>query len=378
MKAGIYFHIPFCKQACHYCNFHFSTTLKNKSSLLNAIGREIDLRKKDWQKHDYQSIYFGGGTPSLLNYSELNELLNKVKSNFSINENAEITLEANPDDLSKDYLKQLLDAGINRLSIGVQSFFDKDLEFMNRAHNEKEAVRSIEDAYNIGIKQISIDLIYGTPGMNNAQWLDNLKIAASLPISHISCYALTLEPNTAFHHFVKKEKMQAPDDGLAEQQFKMLQDFVNEKKWEHYEISNIAIDKKRAIHNSSYWNGNPYIGFGPSAHSFDGHKTRAWNISSNAKYIRDLEAGVSFSEEEVLTKQDRFNEILMTGLRRKEGLSFSKITDYLDDEVQANEFKKNLNSLKKKKHLLTEGDNWKINKESVFLADYIISELFWI
>lgn len=378
MKAGIYFHIPFCKQACHYCNFHFSTSLQNKTELLAALTQEIDLRKTNWQTLEYQSIYFGGGTPSLLKYSELNDLLHKVRANFQIIDNAEITLEANPDDLNKNYLNQLIDAGVNRLSIGIQSFFDKDLDFMNRAHNASEALKVIEDAKIAGFNKISIDLIYGVPGMTDQQWVENLKIAASLPIDHISCYALTLEPNTAFHHFVNNNKMPAPNDESAERHFKLLQGFVDEKNWNHYEISNIAIGNSKAIHNSNYWNGSPYLGLGPAAHSYDGKGTRSWNISNNPNYIKRINKGLEFSEKESLTLKDQFNEMLMTGLRKKNGISFSQTNSLLANEKLKEDYFRNLKSLENKGYLENMQDNWSINKQHLFIADSIISELFWV
>ncbi|MEX0813037.1 MAG: radical SAM family heme chaperone HemW [Chitinophagales bacterium] len=378
MDAGIYIHIPFCKQACHYCNFHFSTSLKNKTALLDAIACEIDLRKIEWQNTQFKSIYIGGGTPSLLNNLELKQLFGKIKRNFHVSENAEITLEANPDDLNKKYLEELKDTGINRLSIGIQSFRDRDLIYMNRAHNAKEALDVVWLAKKAGFEQISIDLIYGVPGMSESAWLENLEHAAAMPINHISCYALTLEPNTALNHFVKSGKSPAPDEALASKHFELLTEKVAEKNWDHYEISNIAIDGQRAIHNSSYWNGTPYFGLGPAAHSYDGKNKRFWNISNNSKYIKGIKTGSGFWKGETLSNTDRFNEKLMTGLRQKEGINYEELNALFKDNKQKQLFLSNLYKLGEKELLEKKDNRWTLTKKSLFLADHVVSELFLV
>lgn len=376
MTAGIYIHIPFCKQACHYCNFHFSTSLKNKTALLNAICKEIEQRRSEWIQHDFQSIYFGGGTPSLLSAEELSVITDLLFDTFQIEKSAEITLEANPDDLNVDYLNQLKANGINRLSIGIQSFRDEDLKYMNRAHNSKEALASIELAHKAGFEEISIDLIYGVPGMSLLDWEKNLEMASNLPVNHLSCYALTIEPKTALDHFIKKEIYQAPDDNLTADHFSALQNWASKMNWDHYEISNIAMNGKRALHNSSYWNGKPYVGFGPAAHSFDGKKTRRWNIANNAKYIRALNNNDSFSQSETLSKKDLFNERIMTSLRKKEGIAIEEIEALLIDSISLKIFQKAVQRLKQQNLITIENNYLLLSKEGQFLADHVISELF--
>ncbi|MEM1220964.1 MAG: radical SAM family heme chaperone HemW, partial [Bacteroidota bacterium] len=285
--AGIYLHIPFCKQACHYCNFHFSTSLRKKTEMVEALLREIDLRHDYLSDRQLRSIYLGGGTPSLLTGSELEQLFERIDQYFTIAPDAEITLEANPDDLSREYLSALAKSPVNRLSIGVQSFFAEDLAFMNRAHTAEEADRCIRLAQDAGFSNMSIDLIYGSPTTPLEHWIQNLEKSIALGVPHLSTYALTVEPKTALEHFVAKGKVPAPKDEHMEEQFMAMLDRLEAAGYEHYEISNWAKPGHYAVHNTSYWQGIPYLGIGPSAHSYDG-QSRQWTIANNARYMAGL------------------------------------------------------------------------------------------
>ena len=372
--SGIYIHIPFCKQACHYCDFHFSTSLKKKTELVAAICKELALRK-DEIKGEIQTIYFGGGTPSLLTLEELEQILDVVKSNFSISVDPEITLEANPDDLTKNVILQLSKSPINRLSIGVQSFFEEDLKLMNRAHNASEAMSSIKEASRY-FNNISIDLIYGIPGMSTARWQENLNIALSLKVPHLSCYALTVEPRTALETFIKKGIVAPVEDDVAEEHYKLLLTASEAAGYENYEFSNFSTEGFHSQNNTAYWQGKSYLGIGPSAHSYDGD-TRSWNINNNTKYIKGIEAGSLPIEREVLSKKDKFNEYIMTGLRTKWGVSLDKIEndfgktfhDYLLEQAEE--------SLSKKL-LFLENNVLKVSKNGKFLSDGIASNLFLV
>ncbi len=319
---GVYIHIPFCKQACHYCNFHFSTSLKLKAPLLEAMVKELELRR------DYLgnvpvlgSIYLGGGTPSLLSPAELDSLFEAIYRTFPVSSNAEITLEANPDDLTREYLGGLRQTPVNRLSIGIQSFSEADLRWMNRAHNATEARRCIEYALAAGFHNLTCDLIYGTPPTSDAQWDANIRILLDYGIPHLSCYCLTVEPKTALAHFVKTGQSPPVDDEKAARQFLHLMDVMEQAGYVHYEISNFAREGYYARHNTAYWQGEPYLGLGPGAHSFNGN-ARQWNMPNNAMYVKHIESAALWEilrglvwDEEVLTPKDRYNEYVMTGLR---------------------------------------------------------------
>lgn len=321
--AGIYFHIPFCSKACHYCNFHFSTSLHRKPEVLQAMLQQLQQRQLPTGvalPTHISSIYFGGGTPSLLSAAELAQLLAAVRQQFAVSADAEITLEANPDDIDAARLEQWLAMGINRLSMGVQSFHDDDLRWMNRAHRASQSLAAIHAARAAGFHNFSIDLIYGVPGMSMERWQHNVEQAMALQVPHLSCYALTVEEKTALHHFVQKGKVAPMDDALQARHFEALMQWTAAQGYEHYEISNYALPGNRSRHNSSYWQGQPYWGIGPSAHSFDGQHTRWWNIANNSEYIRLLQAGAPAYEVEVLSPVQRMNETIMTLLRTSEGL----------------------------------------------------------
>ncbi len=317
--AGIYTHIPFCKQTCSYCNFHFSTSLKLKQQLLNALAMEIELSSGYLPNKNIDSIYLGGGTPSLLSETELNTIFDHLARHYSWNEEAEITIEANPDDLSDAHLKSLSNSPINRLSIGIQSFHEQELRFMNRAHSSAEASACIQKALDHGFENLSADLIFGLPGSTLESWNSNLETATAFQIDHLSCYSLTVEEKTALAHRVKTDQVAMPEQENAAAQFLHTIKFLEEVGFEHYEISNYAKPGKRAQHNSSYWSGELYLGLGPSAHSFNG-KARRWNVANNPQYIKEIGGNQIPYEEETLSAVDCANEVIMTSLRTMEGL----------------------------------------------------------
>jgi oxygen-independent coproporphyrinogen-3 oxidase len=321
--SGIYIHIPFCKQACHYCDFHFSTSLKKKDEMILALAKEIEMRKSEFQYEVVETIYFGGGTPSRLQIADLRLQIDSIYQNYTVTENPEITLEANPDDLSSDYLIELSKIGINRLSIGIQSFFEDDLKMMNRAHNSAEAKKCLEVA-TMYFDNISIDLIYGIPGMSNEKWMQNIEMALAFKVPHISSYALTVEPKTALHSFIQKQLIPQPDEEVAQEHFQNLVEKLTENDFIHYELSNFGKENYFSKNNSSYWLGKKYIGIGPSAHSYDGQK-RGWNVSNNSVYIKSILENKLPMETEILSKTDRYNEYIMTGLRTMWGVSLERI-----------------------------------------------------
>lgn len=371
---GIYIHVPFCKKACHYCNFHFSTQLQLKSDLVAAICKEAVLRKAFLQE-PIDTIYLGGGTPSLLSGSELEILLNTLNEHYTISPDAEITLEANPDDIDSEKLNHWHQAGINRLSIGIQSFFEEDLQWMNRAHNAEQAKHCIELAQTAGFYNLTIDLIYGTPGLTNERWKQNIETALTLGIPHLSCYALTVEPNTALDVMVRKGTKKEIDTDHQATHFNTLTETLQNAGFEHYEISNFAKPGFRSKHNSSYWQGKPYLGLGPSAHSFDGHVTRQWNISNNPLYISSLQQGIIPLESETLTTVQRINEYLMTSLRTIEGISLNFLENKWGEEskqavlkaAQIHVAQQNIEL--REQHII-------LTAQGKFLADGIAADLF--
>ncbi|WP_223266514.1 radical SAM family heme chaperone HemW [Gelidibacter gilvus] len=372
---GIYIHIPFCKQACHYCDFHFSTSLKKKDELVNALAKELVLRKDEFKNQNVETIYFGGGTPSLLSIEELQFLIDEVYKNYKVSENPEITIEANPDDLTHQKLNDYAASPINRLSIGIQSFFEEDLKLMNRAHNSDEAKKCLEEATK-HFDNISIDLIYGIPGMSNERWIQNLEIALAFNIPHISSYALTVEPKTALATFIKKGIIKNVDDDLAQEQFHIMIEKLEAAGFIHYELSNFGKPGYFSRNNSAYWQGKPYLGIGPSAHSFDG-KHRGWNVRNNSKYIQSLNENVIPIETETLSTTDKYNEYVMTGLRTIWGVSIEKV------EKEFGELYKNYLLEQSQKHIIRQLlylDDGKllVTKKGKFLSDGIASDLFKI
>ena len=373
--SGIYIHIPFCKQACHYCDFHFSTSMAKKDVMISALKNELVLRKEEFKDEVLETIYFGGGTPSVLETSEINDLIQTVYSNYHVTKNPEITLEANPDDLSTEKLLALSNSPINRLSIGIQSFFEEDLLFMNRAHNAYEAEECIKEAIR-HFDNISIDLIYGIPGMSNKRWQENIDKALSYGIPHISSYALTVEPKTALANFIKKGTVKPVDDEQAQMQFHILYDVLTRAGFDCYEVSNFGKPGYYSKNNTAYWLGAKYMGIGPSAHSYDGER-RGWNINNNPKYLKAIEKGELPMETEVLSKSDKYNEYVMTGLRTSWGISLERILNEFGDKYStylAQRIKKYV----EQQLLKVSEDQLVATKKGKFLVDGIASDLFMI
>ncbi len=371
--AGIYIHIPFCKQACHYCDFHFSTSMKRKEEIVLALIHEIQLRKNEFQDEIVETIYFGGGTPSVLTNAEILSLIEAVYQNFEVIEKPEITLEANPDDLSEERIIALSETPINRLSIGIQSFFEEDLQLMNRAHNSEEAKKCLEIATTY-FENISVDLIYGIPGLTNEMWKQNIQTALSFGVPHISSYALTVEPKTALHKLIQTGKIAAPKDDVAQEHFEILVETLIDKGFIHYELSNFGKPDYFSKNNSSYWLGKKYLGIGPSAHSFDG-KSRSWNIANNSLYIKSILEHKLPNEVEILTQQDRYNEYVMTGLRTIWGVSLERIEKDFGDKYLQYLLKQSDKFLKDELLSIVDGILTATPKGK-FLVDGIASDLF--
>lgn len=370
--AGIYVHIPFCRQACAYCDFHFSTLSRDREAMPAAILKEAALRKDYLGSRDLQTIYFGGGTPSILEPKTIQEILDGLKQYFSWPAAAEITLEANPDDLNESYLKALAKTEVNRLSIGIQSFKDADLQFMNRAHTATEARSALELAGKYGF-EISIDLIYGLPEQSMADWQWQLEQMSAYGVPHFSAYALTVEDRTALAKWVKQGKVHV-DEGAAAEHFKVLQDFATEQAYAHYELSNFAKAGAEAKHNSSYWEGAKYLGLGPAAHSYNG-EDRHWNIANNALYLKALAEGRLRQESEQLSAKDRYNEWLMVGLRRAKGIKERDLEE--QHPGFSAHFRQEIARLLNEGRMQQEDGRFYIPPEARFFSDGIASELFY-
>jgi oxygen-independent coproporphyrinogen-3 oxidase len=373
--AGIYIHIPFCKQACNYCDFHFSTSLQYVDEMTDAICKEI-VMKKNRITEQVGSIYFGGGTPSLLPEKSLEKIFNTLTSNFSIASDAEITIETNPDDLDAMKIAQLRRLPVNRFSIGVQSFFNEDLVWMNRAHNASEAETCIKRSQDAGFENLSIDLIYGYPLLTDEKWLSNIHKAISLQTPHISAYSLTVEPRTALAAAIKKGRQVPVNDEQSAAQFISLIEKLGTAGFDHYEISNFSLPGHHAVHNTNYWRGIPYLGIGPSAHGFNGN-TRYLNIANNAKYMSQLANGQLAETIEELGIYDRFNEYIMTSLRTMWGTDLKKIENdfgkvFLADTIV------NIKPFIQRNWLNNTNDRLILTQDGKLFADYIASELFLI
>jgi oxygen-independent coproporphyrinogen-3 oxidase len=371
--AGIYIHIPFCKKACHYCNFHFSTSLQNAPELLKAIEKEIEIRSGEMNE-EIKTIYFGGGTPSLIDNNAIANILTQIKKYFTINTNAEITLEANPDDISIEKAKSWKDLGINRFSLGIQSFEDNYLQWMNRAHSASQSFEAIEIIRETGFENFSIDLIYGTPGQTTEGWTKDLQTAIDLKIPHLSCYALTVEEKTALHHLIEKGEKENVNPEEQAERFELLMKLTSDAGYCHYEISNFALPGYESKHNSAYWEGVPYMGIGPSAHSYDGIK-RKWNIANNISYTKAILDNSPLFEEEILSKNDRFNEYCMTALRRSKGIEKQKIISLGGLEGLSIINKMILPQIESNK-VIEDENCWKLTNEGKFFADGIAASLF--
>ena len=375
----LYLHIPFCKQACHYCDFHFSTSLRQKPALVDALCTEIALQKDYLPGNPLETIYFGGGTPSLLNEAELAQLFDTIHQYFSVDPAAEITLEANPDDLTSDKLK-LLRRYVNRLSIGIQTFDEAALHWMNRAHTATEAQTCVQRAQDAGFDNLSVDLIYGIPPLvprsvgENSVWQRDLDTMLLLNVPHLSAYALTIEPDTAFGRWTISGKLPAMDEELAAGQFEQLSQALTEAGYEHYEISNFSLPGQYARHNTAYWQRRPYLGVGPSAHSYNGH-SRQYNIANNARYVADIRVGTLPATVELLTTADQVNEYLLTGLRTQWGCALTELDALLNADfaqMQAGE----LTSLYAAGWLERANGQLRLTKAGKLFADRVASNLF--
>lgn len=372
--AGIYIHIPFCKKACHYCDFHFSTSLSYKNELIDCLLKEIAIRSDYLNGETIQSIYFGGGTPSLLSASEVKTLLDEINKHFDVQQIIECTLEANPDDLTLEKMTSFREAGINRLSIGIQSFFEEDLLFMNRSHNAAQALACITLAREAGFDNFSIDLIFGYPLLSDEKWQQNIAKALQFNIPHLSCYAMTVEPQTALASLIKKKKTPPVNQEQSAAQFEYLMNELEAHDYQQYEISNYALAGKRAVHNSNYWKGIPYLGIGPSAHSFDGN-SRQWNVANNIKYMKSLNENTLSFEKELLSPSQKINEGIMTSLRTKEGLNRKSITPHMNDE-QRNEWIESVQHMQRDGMIVIEEDTIKLTQKGKLFGDYVAGELF--
>jgi len=370
---GIYIHIPFCKKACNYCDFHFSTSFKTKDSTLKAISEELVIRKNEL-KGGVNTLYFGGGTPSVLSRQELNKIIHVVKENYLLSEDIEITFECNPDDLTTNKLKDFKHLGVNRLSIGVQSFDNAVLSWMNRTHSEQKTLEAVQKAQDLGFSNISIDLIYGLPTFLNRNWQLDIDKALALKVQHISSYNLTNEKNTALYNDIKKHKYTMPDQDYCSEEYLLLIKSLAQVGFSQYEVSNFSLNGYESLHNSSYWSGTPYLGIGPSAHSFDGHRTRRWNVSNNNSYCREL-SNNNFYETETLKDVDLANEIILLGVRSFNGIAIEKISKLLSDK-QFSAFQKKLNKLEENQLIQQRDKKVFIESKRLIMSDYIARELF--
>jgi len=370
--AGIYLHIPFCRSACAYCNFHFSTSIKNKKHLIEAMQKEILIRKDYLNNETIGSIYFGGGTPSFLEINEINDLLETINKNFKIDSDSEITIEANPEDLNKNYLSELKSSGINRLSIGIQSFFEEDLKTLGRKHNYLQAEKCIDEAREAEFTNLSIDLIYGIPDSN--LWKKNLEKLSNYNIPHFSAYSLTLEPKTIYHWQVNQQKAKAPDEQYCNLCYTQLCDFASKNNYIHYEISNFGKNGFESKHNSAYWNNKNYLGIGPSAHSYNG-SSRQWNISINNLYISKIINNEAFYEIENLSRKDKINEYLLTHLRTKSGIKINEIKNLMTQK-EYQSFLVTSEKIVKKGFAQINNDIFVLTEEAFYFSDGIISSLF--
>lgn len=373
--AGIYIHIPFCKQACHYCDFHFSTSLNTKVDFLQALKREIELRSNELENSDINTIYLGGGTPSILKTDEIKMIFDWIFTNYRITGGAEITLEANPDDLTRVKLEEIRSTPVNRFSIGIQSFFDEDLQYMNRAHRAKEAEASIKGAQDAGFENITIDLIYGTPGLTLSNWNANLLKAMEWQVPHISAYALTVENETPLFHLIKRGKLPGVDEELLAEHYYAMVELLRNNGFEQYEISNFAKPRFRSKHNASYWSGEPYLGFGPSAHSFNGDSLRRWNISNNLQYIAKVTGGNLYYETENISDTERLNEFLLTRLRLIEGIALKEF----EIRFGAENTTKLIHNIQQQhnQHYQLDHEHLTLTDSGKLISDRIISNLFF-
>lgn len=373
--VGIYIHIPFCKKACFYCDFHFSVSLKHKADLVAAIQKELVRRKTYFEPNEkIASIYFGGGTPSVLLFHEIDEILGAVYENYTVSPQVEITFECNPDDLSLEYLKMLKMVGINRLSIGLQSFNEEHLTWMNRSHTALQSIQCVHDAAIVGFKDITIDLIYGLPHLQNEEWRATIKKALALPINHLSAYSLTMEENTPYHKLVQQKKYQEPDEDFTSGHYDILIEEIDAAGWQHYEVSNFCKNDNYSKHNTAYWQQKKYLGVGPSAHSYD-LQSRSFNVSNNAMYLEYIAANKKTYEIEELTAQNRLNETLLTGLRAIWGVDLAEILKTHNYDI-LKLYAEELAYWQSVNWVQLHGTILRLTDKGLLFADYIASELF--
>jgi oxygen-independent coproporphyrinogen-3 oxidase len=373
--AGIYLHIPFCKQACSYCNFHFTTSLRYKDDLVKALCKELELQQAFLGGEPVNTVYFGGGTPSLLSLDDCRQVLGTIRELYPVSPEAEITLEGNPDDVAMEKLSGWKDAGINRLSVGVQSFFEEELRWMNRAHNAGQAHQCIENIQEAGFTNYTIDLIYGSPMLSDEQWQQNVQTAISYGVPHLSCYALTVEERTPLYKQINQQVKEDVDNEKQARQFLLLMQWLRAAGYEHYEVSNFALPGFRSRHNSSYWRGEKYLGIGPSAHSYDG-RARTWNIANNNAYIQGINSGKVPGETEVLTDVQRLNEYIMISLRTMEGMDMGRVEEQWGKATAA-KLEKQLERYTKSNLVVQKDRHYTLVDEGMLRADGIASDLFF-
>lgn len=374
--AGIYIHIPFCRRKCYYCDFYKTTNTGLTENFLAALSHEIIRRNDYLQGEKIKTIYFGGGTPSVLTGEQLSLIMENIYANFQVESGAEITLEANPDDLEPEYLQTLKNCGINRLSIGIQSFHDEHLIKMNRRHTAAQAVECVENAFEAGFSELSIDLIYGLPGLSAGQWIENLHQAFRLPVNHLSSYHLTYHEGTPFYTWLKKGTLKELSEKKSIEQFNILLDESAKAGFEQYEISNFARNEKYSRHNSSYWQGEKYLGLGPSAHSFNG-SSRRWNVAHTEAYIKGAEKNISYFEEEQLSEKEKYNEYILTRIRTKWGISLHEI-EIRFGEACAENASGILRKYVAAKHLIEKNGIYTFTRQGFFISDTIISDFMII
>jgi len=370
--AGIYIHIPFCRKRCHYCDFFKSTDFSQKARLLAGLKKELESRASEMASDKINTIYLGGGTPSVLLIDELKDLINTIHQNYQVSPEAEVTMEANPDDLSQAKLSAIRQIGFNRLSMGIQSFIESDLKLMNRRHGVMQAIQSVKWAKKAGFSNISIDLIYGLPNQNLEEWERNVRIAVELDVQHISAYNLTYHEGTVFYEQLKKGILNELPDELSLQQFELLIRILKEAGFEHYEISNFCKPGLYSQHNSSYWKSRKYLGIGPSAHSYD-LQSRSWNVSSISKYLHGLENDEPYSETEILTEQDRYNDYIITGIRTIWGVSEDFVQSEFSSKYFAH-FQKSREKYLQSGHLSCTSGKVSLSTEGLFISDQITTD----
>lgn len=371
--SGIYIHIPYCKQACHYCDFHFSTSMNTKNEMIDCIVEEMNFRKSEFSKK-IDSLYIGGGTPSLMTNLELETIFNGLEKKMSIGDIKEITIEINPEDLISKNLAFYKEIGINRLSIGIQSMNNNILKWMNRSHDTNQVINGLNNTKDAGFENISLDFIYGTPKNLSRDYKAELLEILKFNPTHLSCYHLTIEDGTYFGHLEKKREIKRIEDDVSQEEFRWISEKLKSKNYQHYEISNFAIQGKESFHNSNYWNQSAYIGLGPGAHSFR-NSTRRWNISNNRLYIKNMKAGIPYFEQEVLSHYDLVNEKIMLGLRTLSGFDknhlFSIVNQAKKDEVESK-----IDTFLKAEIIISTNNIISMNPEKWLLSDYVSRELF--